>query len=161
ITEPPQPAPAPKPAPAPQNKDVREKIFEIVARISAFPRESLRGEQRLVDELGFDSLMVADLGGAVQNAFPQAGGLPQSLFSMQTTVADIAEHVATTLAGGGAAKKSAPEAKTKPLAPITRYRPVLRARPRRPLVALDLANTTWLVVEQKEALARALEKRGA
>lgn len=146
-------------APAVDTSKVRERVFEIVAKISAFPRDSLRGEQRLVDELGFDSLMVADLGGAVQNAFPAAGGLPQSLFSLQTTVADIAEHISRTLGKGPQAPAKTEEKKV--LAPVSRYRPVLRARPRRGLSAIELSGTTWLAVEQKDLLARALEKRGA
>lgn len=139
---------------------VRDKVFEIVARISAFPRESLRGEQRLVDELGFDSLMVADLGGAIQNSFPAIGGLPQSLFSMQTTVADIADHVKKAVAKGTGTAPAVAAVAAK-VEPATRYRVVPRALPRRALEATELHGQTWVVVDRDGALAAALEKKGA
>jgi 8-amino-7-oxononanoate synthase len=150
--------PASATAAAASELPVRDKVFEIVARISAFPRESLRGEQRLVDELGFDSLMVADLGGAIQNTFPAIGGLPQSLFSMQTTVADIADHVKKASSKAPVAAAAAVE---KKLSPASRYRVVARARGRRALEIVDLAGQTWVVVDRDAALAVALEKRGA
>jgi hypothetical protein len=57
-------APPLAPAPAAATPSaVREDVVGIIARISAFPRDSIRDQQRLIDELGFDSLMVADLSG--------------------------------------------------------------------------------------------------
>ena len=96
----PQVSSAPKPVAKVSSDEVRQKVIEVISKISAFPADSLRFEQRLVDELGFDSLMVADLGGALEAKFPSAGGLPQSLFSLETTVGDIASHFVATIGQG-------------------------------------------------------------
>ncbi|MCK6546399.1 aminotransferase class I/II-fold pyridoxal phosphate-dependent enzyme [Myxococcota bacterium] len=157
---------------------VRDRVFEIVAKISAFPRQSLRAEQRLVDELGFDSLMVADLGGAIEGVYPNLGGLPQALFSLTTTVGDLAEHVAKKLAKGAnsAASTEIPsksekseakssESKSEAVA-VSRYRVVPQATA--PIVGAvkhTPKDEAWLVTEDGSALSAAiaaeLERRGA
>ena len=66
------PAPTPSAAPAdvPVDEDppppgdlteVRETVLAHVSRVSAFPVAHLRDDQSLVDDLGFDSLMLTDL----------------------------------------------------------------------------------------------------
>jgi 8-amino-7-oxononanoate synthase len=182
----PSPVSEPKAAatsPSPVDADrVREKVFELVARVSAFPPGSLRPDQRLVDELGFDSLMVADLGGAIDKEFPNSGGLPQSLFSLQTTVEDVAEHlVATVTAQTGdlvaprepaetpSAPTPAPEpAPTEPVAaetPAIRYEVVPKERPRPRSAVLDVRDQVWLVTEDDSRLSgeltEGLRQRGA
>jgi 8-amino-7-oxononanoate synthase len=155
---------------------VRERVFETVARISAFPRDTLRENQRLVDELGFDSLMVADLSGALADAFPELGVLPASLFSLRTTVGELADHAERRLAdrpGGAtqdartptAAQKSPTRAAiaTAP-APARRYR--VSARTLDPATRLgpshDVRGETWLVTGDLDgAIGAALARRGA
>ncbi|MGF1511223.1 MAG: aminotransferase class I/II-fold pyridoxal phosphate-dependent enzyme [Myxococcota bacterium] len=162
---------------------VREKVFELVAKVSAFPPDSLRPDQRLVDELGFDSLMVADLGGAIDKAFPNAGGLPQSLFSLQTTVDDVANHLVATIARepqphepqrddstsspSREAERSqanegrtslgqsttAPEDTARSRAVAARYEVVPRDRPRPVGTPHDVADEVWLVTEDDSRLA--------
>jgi 8-amino-7-oxononanoate synthase len=147
------------PPPAVNAGEVRARVFELVARISAFPKETLRGEQRLVDELGFDSLMVADLGGAIENAYPNLGGLPQSLFSLTTTVAEIADHVAKHVAAGtGTQTRSAKAAEphTENLEPVLRYRVLARPRTRAAVSAHDPKNETWLITEDGSDLGAEL-----
>ncbi|MEU4733194.1 aminotransferase class I/II-fold pyridoxal phosphate-dependent enzyme [Streptomyces sp. NPDC023588] len=78
------PAPAsPPPAPAPRaaahkepsligNLDeVKEAVLAHVARISAFPVRHLRDDQLLIDDLGFDSLMLTDLFTSLKRQWPR------------------------------------------------------------------------------------------
>lgn len=95
---------AEKKAEAPAVVDARPqaqaKVLEAVARISAFPLASLKNEQTLVGELGFDSLMLVELDQAIGKAFPVLGGLPRELFGRSTTVLNIIDYVADTLTKG-------------------------------------------------------------
>ncbi len=77
----------------PEADDVYERVAGVVARVSSYPRASLRPDQALLDDLGFDSLMVADLSTGLADAFPGLGGLPQELMLRKPTVHDLAEHV--------------------------------------------------------------------
>lgn len=142
------------PKAAASSDDIEERVFEIVAKISAFPRDSLRGEQRLVDELGFDSLMVADLGGALEGSYPNLGGLPQELFNLKTTLSDVATHVKKTVTSAPSEPVEAePEAPKKP---ATRYRIQAVARPRPALGTVDVTGETWLVTEDDSPIAAAI-----
>ncbi|MGQ0504148.1 MAG: type I polyketide synthase, partial [Myxococcaceae bacterium] len=86
------------PAPAKVNgADVEEKVLASVARISAFPQSTLRLDQTLVDELGFDSLMLVELDGDIGKAWPSIGGLPRGLFARETRISDITAHLARAL----------------------------------------------------------------
>ncbi|MBT2449796.1 aminotransferase class I/II-fold pyridoxal phosphate-dependent enzyme [Streptomyces sp. ISL-43] len=49
---------------------VTDAVLEHVARISAFPVSHLRGDQLLIDELGFDSLMLTDLFTSLKRQWP-------------------------------------------------------------------------------------------
>ncbi|HEY1816101.1 MAG TPA: aminotransferase class I/II-fold pyridoxal phosphate-dependent enzyme [Kofleriaceae bacterium] len=116
-------APAPivavaAPAPAPQVVDdnLDAKLLDIVAQVSAFPRADLKPSQRLVADLGFDSLMIVELAGKTSDAFPGVKGLPKSLFAGETTIADVIAHVR------GAKRGTAPESRTnEAAAPLGRY----------------------------------------
>lgn len=175
---------APPAVDGPSPDEVKSKLFDIVARVSAFPRDQIREDQRLVDELGFDSLMVADLGGDIEKTFPDLGGLPQSLFSLTTTVGDLGEHLmrAATKAADPATSTTAPLApetstapgESAPTAPVGteearepagRYRVVPTERPRMPGAVRRLEGETWLVTEDDSRLAaeisRELTDRGA
>ncbi|MFI5985999.1 type I polyketide synthase [Streptomyces sp. NPDC051555] len=55
---------------APARREVMEAVTAQVARISAFPVGHLRDDQLLVDELGFDSLMLTDLFTSLQRQWP-------------------------------------------------------------------------------------------
>ncbi|MCG5213839.1 aminotransferase class I/II-fold pyridoxal phosphate-dependent enzyme [Streptosporangium sp. KLBMP 9127] len=75
------PAAAPQPAAAPRPSAeagaVRTRVHEQIARIGAFPIEQLAGRTRMVEELGFDSLMLTELRVSLQTVWPAlAGGLP-------------------------------------------------------------------------------------
>ncbi|MFE0008058.1 type I polyketide synthase [Streptomyces erythrochromogenes] len=57
-------------APAGDVGEVTEAVFAHIARISAFPVGHLRHEQLLIDDLGFDSLMLTDLFTALKRQWP-------------------------------------------------------------------------------------------
>ncbi len=132
---------------------VQATVLETVARISAFPVKTLRLEQTLVNELGFDSLMMVELDQSVGKAFPSLGGLPRELFSKTTTSATIIEHIVTTLESGATAKAEAPSVTT----PVERYAPAVVAAP---LAALSETVTSFerpvLVTKDSRGVAEAI-----
>ncbi len=93
----------PTPPPAEKKTEVRPqvlaKVMASVARISAFPAATLKVDQTLVGELGFDSLMLVELDGEVGKTWPSLGGLPRELFSKTTTVTTIVDHIVGVLEG--------------------------------------------------------------
>jgi 8-amino-7-oxononanoate synthase len=97
----PAPVAAPAPAPAPASDTVESKILDLVAQVGAFPRGNLTADKRLIGDLGFDSLMVVELAGKADAAFPGLGALPKSLFVNDPTVKAVAEHVARTVGKKG------------------------------------------------------------
>ncbi|MFD6970115.1 type I polyketide synthase [Streptomyces sp. NPDC059949] len=60
-----------EPSPTAGLDEVAEAVLAHVARISAFPVSHLRSDQRLIDDLGFDSLMLTDLFTALTRQWPQ------------------------------------------------------------------------------------------
>lgn len=81
---------------------VTTAVLEHVARISAFPVDHLREDQLLVDELGFDSLMLTDLFTSLNRQWPS--------WTFDDTTADrpTAGRIAALIAG--ASPDSAPAA---------------------------------------------------
>ncbi|HWV38930.1 MAG TPA: AMP-binding protein [Vulgatibacter sp.] len=92
-------------------------LYELVARVCEQPREKVRPESRLEQDLGFDSLMFTELGAALQSA---GVGMPapEEVMSI-ATVGELARKVAgwkrAAARGGGAAqaRAEAPRAGTK------------------------------------------------
>ncbi|MGW0754061.1 type I polyketide synthase [Streptomyces sp. NPDC002587] len=58
-------------APVPVPDEVTDTVLAQVARISAFPVSRLRDDQLLIDDLGFDSLMLTDLFTSLTRRWPQ------------------------------------------------------------------------------------------
>ena len=58
---------------------------------------------RLVDDLGFDSLMINDLATGLADAFPGLGGIPQELLINRPSVQDLIDFVGRSRGQGGAA----------------------------------------------------------
>lgn len=94
------PAASPVQADAPATDDVRARVMRVVSRVSAFPADALKSEQRLLDDLGFDSLMVNELAQRLTDDFPGFGGIPRSLFAKNPTVQDLVAHVEQSTGGG-------------------------------------------------------------
>ncbi len=125
-----EPAPRPEPSPPAESAaaggsatedDIRARVLAVVAKVSAFPLDALRVEQRLLDDLGFDSLMLAELSTRLGESIPGFGGIPRSLFATSPTVADLVRHVE----GAGAVTV----ALTDPTRELLAYRPTWVAAP--------------------------------
>ncbi|MBN2799865.1 MAG: aminotransferase class I/II-fold pyridoxal phosphate-dependent enzyme [Deltaproteobacteria bacterium] len=97
-TAPVAPAPA---ATAPAEDGVGARVIKIIAKVSAYPISSLRPSMSLIDDLGFDSLMVGDLTTYLAEAFPQMGGIPQELLINSPTVQDLVDYVERAHTGAG------------------------------------------------------------
>ncbi len=84
--------------------DMTALVRAEVARVSGFPEESLRPVQTIMGDLGFDSIMVADLFNGLTRKFP---GVKIDLtgFGQATTIADL-----IGMAGGRVQESPAPEA---------------------------------------------------
>ena len=73
--------------------EVVAKVMAVVAKVSAYPLDALRPGMGLIEDLGFDSLMVGDLATYLADAFPGLGGLPQELLINSPSVQDIIDFV--------------------------------------------------------------------
>ncbi|MEV7559104.1 aminotransferase class I/II-fold pyridoxal phosphate-dependent enzyme [Streptomyces sp. NPDC089795] len=60
-----------EPAPAGDITAVRESVLAHVSRVSAFPVAHLHDDQQLIDDLGFDSLMLTDLFTSLKRQWPR------------------------------------------------------------------------------------------
>ena len=96
------PAPASADAARLDRSTVEERLVEIVARVSALPAASVPVSAKLASELGLDSLMMVELGAAIQESFG-LGELPTDLVDRDTTVGELAAR----LAGLGSAPRPA------------------------------------------------------
>ncbi|GGT14605.1 MULTISPECIES: type I polyketide synthase [Streptomyces] len=92
--------PAPDPGPAADAGDTASGVLAHVARISAFPVAHLRDDQLLVDDLGFDSLMLTDLFTALKRQYP--GWAFDERTADRPTVGGLAAAVAGATAGPAA-----------------------------------------------------------
>ncbi|CAM3553488.1 type I polyketide synthase [Smaragdicoccus niigatensis] len=76
------------------SNNVADIVFGEVARISGFPQSKLRTNQSIIGELGFDSIMLADLFSGLKRQLPNQSIDPAVLASA-STLADV-----IALAGG-------------------------------------------------------------
>ncbi len=109
-------------APAATEESVEARVLRIVSKVSAFPMEALRTEQKLLDDLGFDSLMANELSTRLSEAFPGFAGIPRALFATSPSVKDIVRQVE-----GGGASEAVPL--TAPDRAMVAYAPVLEPAP--------------------------------
>jgi 8-amino-7-oxononanoate synthase len=58
-------------APERESPPVRDQVLAAIAEISVYPPQHLRGEQSLGRDLGFDSIMLADLGAVIRKLWPE------------------------------------------------------------------------------------------
>ena len=86
----------PAPPPVDSGPGLPAEVVEQVARISGYPADSLRPEQTITGELGFDSVMVVELVTRLSRAHP---GLVfrADCFSDATTVGDLVAEVSAQL----------------------------------------------------------------
>ena len=112
-------------------------VVAAVARISGYPADVLGPQLTLVDDLGFDSIMVAELIAALRPDHPDAESLAET-FERTTSIADIAAALggpgvdpAAVAAATGPDHAPAPGAATPipAAAPISAAAPVPAAAP--------------------------------
>jgi 8-amino-7-oxononanoate synthase len=137
--------------------NVADRILTSVARISAFPKQTLKPEQALINDLGFDSLMLVELDVDISAAWPQVGSLPREMLSKETTIGRVVDYVASKIGSSEpspstspspAVAREAPQVNSAPdfvepmatepetpkqIGPVSCYRPSLVPRPLRPV----------------------------
>ncbi|MFF2848799.1 aminotransferase class I/II-fold pyridoxal phosphate-dependent enzyme [Streptomyces sp. NPDC058001] len=72
---------------------VTERLLAVIARVSDFPPDVLGPDQALVDDLGFDSLLVAELADQLAAEWPDLPPLTRELTRPGTTVREIADWI--------------------------------------------------------------------
>ncbi|MFJ6573284.1 aminotransferase class I/II-fold pyridoxal phosphate-dependent enzyme [Streptomyces sp. NPDC091292] len=72
---------------------VTARLLAAVARVSDFPPDVLEPDQTLVDDLGFDSLLTAELTAQLDNEWPGLPPLTRELLRPGTTVREIADWI--------------------------------------------------------------------
>ncbi|MFE2746272.1 aminotransferase class I/II-fold pyridoxal phosphate-dependent enzyme [Streptomyces scopuliridis] len=72
---------------------VTERLLAAIARVSDFPPDVLGPDQALVDDLGFDSLLVAELAEQLAHDWPGLPPLTRELPRPGTTVREIADWI--------------------------------------------------------------------
>ncbi len=92
----PAPTPAPESAPGGQYAEVKDTVYRQVARISAFPVDQFTGYELLVQELGFDSLMITELITALRRTWPQLVGVASGL-PKRPTITEMVAAIASSL----------------------------------------------------------------
>ncbi|WP_280523909.1 type I polyketide synthase [Actinoplanes regularis] len=163
-----QPAAAAKPEPAPaaparislptqpapkkiEDNQVFAEVAAMVGKISAYPADTVRADQSFSTDLGFDSIMTAELIAAAKRRWPDLDLAPEQMFGI-TTVGELARTLAQALGGGAAVPEAAP---VPTPAPAQAQAP--RADTRRPEVA-DVTKLPEVV--QFEARGNILERVG-
>jgi 8-amino-7-oxononanoate synthase len=112
--------------------EIRPIIFEHIARVSSFPLENLRVEQRLGRDLGFDSLMSLDLYTSLKESIATELDLPEEIIGEETTVEELIRAIAalrlrsktdrsSPAAAGSAFRRYTVVSADRELAPLTRY----------------------------------------
>lgn len=84
-------------APADRAAEVAGLVLAAVAKVSAYPVGSIDPTQALVRDLGFDSLMLVDLGETLARSVPGLGGVPQSVLVNEPTVRSVVDYVVGAL----------------------------------------------------------------
>jgi acyl transferase domain-containing protein/7-keto-8-aminopelargonate synthetase-like enzyme/NADP-dependent 3-hydroxy acid dehydrogenase YdfG len=108
-------ASGPAPAPSDAGPSRAERVLAAVSRASAYPLESLRPEMKLGDDLGFDSMMVADLAEELTKVIPGVQGIPREILINSPTIQDIIDFAESPTAVVPAADDDAP---------LSRYAPI-------------------------------------
>lgn len=80
--------------PAKVERNLEQRFYDLLAKVSSFPIEQITPDLHLGDELGFDSLMMVEMYAGLTEAFPQASKLPQSLLKNETTVGELLRAIA-------------------------------------------------------------------
>ena len=94
-------------------------VIAAVATASAYPKGALKPEMRLAEDLGFDSMMVADLAEELTKQIEGVQGIPQAILVNSPTIADLIAYAENPAAYAG-------EEDIDDDAPLSRFEPVWR-----------------------------------
>jgi 8-amino-7-oxononanoate synthase len=96
---------------------IRDQVLATIAEISVYPPEHLRGEQALGTDLGFDSIMIADLAVVLRKTWPDLP--PDSVqLSAEVTVDDLVRLVSEQPKPRQEAPPRVVEARVEPVADL-------------------------------------------
>lgn len=70
---------------------IQHAVLSAVAKASAYPQESLKLSMKLIEDLGFDSMMTTDLVEEMTRTIEGVNGVPRELFVSSPTIADLVE----------------------------------------------------------------------
>ena len=137
---------------------VERQVLEMISKVSAFPPEKIKLEHRLGGDLGFDSLMAAELSALAAESFVGVDNLPRSLFVNDANLGDVVDYIATVYQRDS---KNELAAEIDP-AEVSRY--AVRWAPRElPRNAAPFAESPWagtvVIIEDAMGVAAALAKR--
>ncbi len=137
--------------------ELTDKVIDIVARITAHPHARLRPTTRLGADLGFDSLMVAELVAGLQELVPTAPALPRTLFAEDLSINEVARHLARSLtADAETTAPASPAARVDIKRYVVTYEPMLTSSTRRLTTALAGAVR---ILPDRHGVAEALRAR--
>ena len=106
-------------APLPADTGVASIVIAAVASASAYPQGALKPEMRLGEDLGFDSMMVADLAEELTKQIEGVRGIPQAILVNSPTIADLIAYAENPAAYAG-------DEDIDDDAPLARFEPVWR-----------------------------------
>lgn len=71
---------------------VEHAVKQAVAKASAYPLDALEPSMRLMEDLGFDSMMTTDLIEELTRTIPGLTGIPQEFFVKSPTIANLIDY---------------------------------------------------------------------
>lgn len=113
-------------------------VLAAVAKASAYPRAALKPTMKLGDDLGFDSMMVADLAEELRKQIPGFTGIPQELLISGPNIGDIIAFVKSPAA------TASPAVKADDDAPLARFAPTWVDAPLPTFGARELGAKTFI-----------------
>ncbi|WP_436527221.1 type I polyketide synthase [Actinoplanes sp. HUAS TT8] len=148
--------PAQKPAPSKvDDRQIFAELAAMVGKISAYPADMVRPEQSFATDLGFDSIMTAELIAAAKRRWTDLDIAPEQVFGI-ATVGELTQLLARAL-GGGAVAPAPVVAPAPTPEPEPQQSLVPRSDTRRPEVA-DITKLPEVV--QFESRGNILERVG-
>ncbi len=106
-------SPTPQHSPSVDPDIVAAAVRAETARVSGFPAKSLTETQTITGDLGFDSIMLADLFGGLSRSLPGIAVDPQ-WFTPTTTLGELTAHVGEQLGAKPTAQAPTPQAPALP-----------------------------------------------
>lgn len=91
-----------EPVHSPAKTEILNQVIAVVAEVAAVPSSGLQAEMRLAADLGFDSLVGAELLGALGKAFPDLGPIEDSFLADDPSLNEVAAFVSSHTSSNGA-----------------------------------------------------------